>query len=202
MKYYQNELNHRKSWSKGSLVKYIMKYTTIFFIVFLATNKSNGNNISYSDLVKIDEIFYEKESSKPFSGNIVGLFEGKFIEGKKFGEFVKFYNDGKLLSRVNYFDNKLNGVWLEYYRNGNLLSKKIFKNNLLNGIYIDYYSFGQILSKRFYINNKLEGKYEEFYKNGQLHIIKNYENNILEGEFISYHEYEFNPTIQIKVKYI
>ena len=49
------------------------------------------------------------------------------------------------------------------------------------------------------MKNKLEGIYKEFYKNGQLHI-KNYKNNILEGEYIVYHEYEFEPVVQIKSK--
>ena len=73
---------------------------------------------------------------------------------------------------------------------------------MLEGEYIDYYSFGQILSKRSYVKNKLEGIYIEFYKNGQLHIKKNYKNNILEGEYIVYHEYEYEPVVQIKRKKI
>ena len=45
----------------------------------------------------------------------------------KYGEFIKYYSDGKVLSKISYFENRLDGSWMEYYRNGNLLRKKYLK---------------------------------------------------------------------------
>ena len=182
----------------NNIIKY-MKYLIIIFSL-LINSLSISKDIYFKDLLKKDGIFYEKFSNTPFTGKITGLLEGTFKKGMKYGEFIKYYSDGKVLSKISYFENRLDGSWKEYYRNGNLLRKKTFKDDLLEGEYIDFYSFGQILSKRFYVKNKLEGIYKEFYKNGQLHIKKNYKNNILEGEYIVYHEYEFEPVVQIKSK--
>lgn len=176
-------------------MKFFLLLTT-----FLILKQIYAGNILYSDLVQIKGIYYKKKSSNVFTGKVVGIYEGEFKEGMKHGEFIKYYGNGKVLSKINFFENRLNGNWTEYYRNGNLLIKKTFKNDLLEGEYIDYYSFGQVLSKRFYMKDKLEGIYEEFYKNGQLHIKTNYKNNVLDGEYIVYHEYEFNPIVQIKSK--
>ena len=154
----------------NNIIKY-MKYLIIIFSL-LFNSLSISKDIYFKDLLKKDGIFYEKFSNTPFTGKITGLLEGTFKKGMKYGEFIKYYSDGKILSKISYFENRLDGSWMEYYRNGNLLRKKIFKNDLLEGEYIDYYSFGQILSKRYYVKNKLEGIYKEFYKNGQLHIKK------------------------------
>ena len=69
----------------------------------------------------IDGLYYKKFSDIPFTGKIVGLLEGTFKKGMKHGEFIKYYSDGKILSKINYFENILDGDWIEYYRNGNLL---------------------------------------------------------------------------------
>ena len=176
-----------------------MKYSIIVFSLFLISI-SWSKDIYFKHLVEKEGLFYEKSSDVPYTGKVKGLVEGTFKKGMKHGEFIKYYSDGKILSKINYFENRLDGSWTEYFRNGNFLRKKKIKNNLLEGEYIDYYSFGQVFSKRFYVQNKLEGIYEEYYKNGQLHIKKNYKNNILEGEYIVYHEYEFKPVVQIKSK--
>ena len=172
----------------------------LLFTIFFIINVTRSDYISYTDLVKIKGIYYKKETENAFTGKIEGILKGTFKNGMKHGEFIKYYDDGKILSKVNYFENKLNGNWIEYFRNGNVLSKKNFKDDLLDGQYIDYYSFGQVLSRRYYVKNKLEGIYEEFHKNGQLYTKKNYKNDILEGEYITYHEYELNPVVQIKSK--
>ena len=150
-----------------------LKYLLIIFSL-LFNSLSSSKDIYLKDLLKKDGIFYKKFSDTPFTGKVTGLLEGTFKKGMKYGEFIKYYSDGKILSKISYFENRLDGSWMEYYRNGNLLRKKIFKNDLLEGEYIDYYSFGQILSIRFYVKNKLEGIYKEFYKNGQVYIKKNY----------------------------
>ena len=125
-------------------------FLLIFFFLFLFLKtihsnefSSSKNIVSYNDLIKIKNIYYSKYTNKLYTGKIEGLIEGFFLDGKRHGEFFKYYNDGKILSKINYFDNKLNGIWLEFYRNGNILIKKNYKNNKLEGEYIDYYSFGQ-----------------------------------------------------------
>ena len=109
-----------------------MKYLIIIFSL-LFNSLSISKDIYFKDLLKKDGVFYEKFSDTPFTGKVTGLLEGTFKKGMKYGEFIKYYSDGKILSKINYFENRLDGSWIEYYRNGNLLRKKIFKDNLLQG---------------------------------------------------------------------
>ena len=110
-------------------IKNITKYMKYLIIIFslLFNSLSSTKDIYFKDLLKKEGIFYEKFSDTPFTGKITGLLEGKFKKGMKYGEFIKYYSDGKILSKINYFENRLDGSWIEYYRNGNLLKKKHLK---------------------------------------------------------------------------
>ena len=106
----------------------------IFFLfIFLTFSKHTFcSEIEYKDLLKVDGIYYKDNSKKSFTGSVTGNITGNFLNGKKTGVFLKFYKDGKILSKLSYRENKLNGQSLEYYRNGNLLSKIfIMKINLM-----------------------------------------------------------------------
>ena len=83
----------------------IMK-TIFIFILIIISPLIYAKNFSYSNLVKINDVYFIKKSKVPFSGKVVGAIEGKFKNGKKHGEFLKYYQDGKLLSKINYFENK------------------------------------------------------------------------------------------------
>ena len=93
-------------------VKNITKYMKYLIIIFslLFNSLSSTKDIYFKDLLKKDGVFYEKFSDTPFTGKITGLLEGKFKKGMKYGEFIKYYSDGKMLSKINYFENRLNAV--------------------------------------------------------------------------------------------
>ena len=98
-----------------------------FLLIFFTFSKQTFcSDIEYKDLLKVDGIYYKNNSKKSFTGNVTGNITGNFLNGKKTGVFLKFYKDGKILSKLSYRENKLNGQSLEYYRNGNLLSKKYY----------------------------------------------------------------------------
>ena len=103
-----------------------MKYLIIIFSL-LFHSLSSSKDIYFKDLLKKDGIFYEKFSDTPFTGKVTGLLEGTLKKGMKYGEFIKYYSDGKILSKISYIENRLDGSWMEYYRNGNLLKKKYLK---------------------------------------------------------------------------
>ena len=46
------------------------------------------------------------------------------LRGKKEGKHVKYYNDGKILSKAYFKQNNLHGNYLEFFQNGNTLTKK------------------------------------------------------------------------------
>ena len=69
--------------------------------------------------------YYEANSSIPFTETIKGNAIGEIVRGKKEGKHIKYYNDGKILSKAYFKQNNLHGDYLEFFQNGNTLTKKI-----------------------------------------------------------------------------
>ena len=80
-----------------------MKFILLLLVSFYLY-PSLGSTFAYKDLVKIKNIYYNKYTNKLYTGKIKGLLEGSFLQGKKYGVFTKYYSDGKILSKINYFD--------------------------------------------------------------------------------------------------
>lgn len=61
-----------------------------------------------------------------------------------------------------YVDDKKNGEWISYYLNGKIKSKIEFKNNRANGVYSTYYESGCIEEEGIWINNRNVGLYKRY----------------------------------------
>ena len=48
--------------------------------------------IEWEDLVERNKVFYEKFSETPFTGKVIGKNKGAFIDGKKIGYWIEFYD--------------------------------------------------------------------------------------------------------------
>ena len=64
------------------------------------------------DLVRREGLWYKKFTDVPFTGEVEGLNQGKFKNGKR------------------------EGAWVNYYKNGNLESKGPFKNDGAEGYWV------------------------------------------------------------------
>ena len=71
-------------------IKNIIKYMKYLIIIFslLFNSLISSKEIYFKDLLKKDGIYYEKYSHTPFTGKTIGLLEGTFKKGVKYGEFV------------------------------------------------------------------------------------------------------------------
>ena len=72
-----------------------MKCLLIIFSLLL-TSVSWSKDVDYDDLVERDGLIYEKFSNEPFTGNSIGLKQGKVKEGKKDGEWFYYLENGQL----------------------------------------------------------------------------------------------------------
>ena len=131
-----------------------MNLLLITFIVLLLSIV-NSKDLTYYNLEKRKDLYFNGTSNIPFTGSTKGLIQGSFVNGKKEGKHIKYYENGNTLSQSNFKKGIPDGEWLEFHYNGNLLSKRNYNNGILEGLYIDYYRIGQILSIRTYKNNKL-----------------------------------------------
>ena len=61
-----------------------MKHLLIIFTLLL-TSVSWSKDVELKDLVKRESLYYEKFTDEPFTGNVIGLMQGKIKNGKKEG---------------------------------------------------------------------------------------------------------------------
>ena len=76
--------------------------------------KPEKEPINYETLVEKDGVFYTKDTNKPYSGKVFGLYE---VGGQKISE-------GTLK------DGKLDGKWTDWHDNGQKYKEGIYKDGL------------------------------------------------------------------------
>lgn len=102
--------------------------------------------------------FYYDESTVCAEGQATK--EGDLFVKK--GAWRRYYEDGTLLARINYRDDKLNGRATGYYQNGRLAITTSFKQDLQSGSCIRYDSTGKKLDTVIY-EDDVPGEYNIHY---------------------------------------
>ena len=93
----------------------------ITLLLYLLSSPSWSETIE--DLVERGGLYYKKFTDTPFTGEISGIQNGKFIKGKRVGRWILYHENGQLESKGNYKDGERE-VTLEYYdEDGKLLFK-------------------------------------------------------------------------------
>jgi antitoxin component YwqK of YwqJK toxin-antitoxin module len=109
-------------------------------------------------------------------------WEGFCKEGFPHGEWVKFHQNGKIKSIINYYLNALKGTYTEYFEDGKIKTR---------GKY-DYYE-APIYS--YFYSCKI-GQWEYYYSNGKIKSIENYwDGPPFEQEIINIEDYIIEPGI-------
>ena len=139
---------------------------------------------------------------KPFTGKHEEFYsngkkksaESNYVDGKKNGLFISWYENGKKWFESNYVDGKRNGLFIEWNEDGTKYSETNYVNGNKNGLFIEWNKDGTKYSETNYVNGKINGfrilflnengtKSDEktyvdgkqksstsFHKNGQKHI--------------------------------
>ena len=130
--------------------------------------------LTMDDLVKRNDLYYEKFTNVPFTGKISGIVSGRFERGRKHGKWLKYFKNGQLYQIDNYIDG-IKGSWEQYYDNGQLESKGSFnKNGYPDGLLEFYYKNGQLENKGSWKDGYPDGLQEYFNKNGSLKKTETY----------------------------
>ena len=98
-----------------------MKQLSILLFCVLLT--SCAREISSDKLVERDGIFYEINSTEPYSGSV-------YTEYENLGR-------GQLKIKGSYKDGEKDGLWEEYYENGQLEIKSSYKDGKLGSVVSD-----------------------------------------------------------------
>ena len=81
-----------------------------------------------------------------FTGNVVGKYRGKVINGMREGTWAQWWENGQLYWRLNYKNGKTDGLYESYFKNGQLSSRGKFKNGSMVGKW-KFYNDGGTLNR-------------------------------------------------------
>ena len=131
-----------------------MKMKKLFILpIFLLSLISCSSEIESEIEGKTDSVvergglYYEEFSETPFTGKVTGKEQGRIKDGKKEGEWVGYWGNGQLMSKVSYKNGKEEGEWVGYHGNGQLSSKGSYKNGLWEGDWVEYYGDGTLYKR-------------------------------------------------------
>ncbi|EFE87863.1 toxin-antitoxin system YwqK family antitoxin [Fusobacterium periodonticum] len=134
--------------------------------------------------------------------NVNGELHGDYIEfyedgkisykityenGIRQGKSMGYLENGKVIEEKNYVDGKKEGKALETFE-GMIQMKANYKNNKIDGAMFLYYPSGKLLQKRNFINGKAEGELVEYYENGVVKEKAYFINDKQEREHFFYDE--------------
>ncbi|MFC2103496.1 toxin-antitoxin system YwqK family antitoxin [Bacteroidota bacterium] len=151
--------------NKNSL-KFIVAVLTIFhFFIYLSC--SEESRVPATNLELRDSLIYTKGSDIPFSGREYARIENKIIEydvvdGVKHGEFLLYYESGKLEIKGELVNNLNEGRWQYYYESGQIESEGDFVDNQPDGIWRWYYRSGKLREEGLFQKGKRQGVWKEF----------------------------------------
>ena len=119
---------------------------TLFIIplVLLSLMSFPSWGLSMDDLVIRAGLYFKKFTTTPFTGEIEGLDQGKFKDGKKEGSWEYYFENGQLWKKGNYKNGKKEGLWVRHLSNGQLISKGAYKNNKEDGEWVSYTIDGEV----------------------------------------------------------
>lgn len=114
---------------------------------------------------------------------------GKYVNGKKEGEWVTYTEAGKVWKRHSYRDNMLNGRSVSYFASTGREEKvENYRDDLLNGNWSEYYPSGAVKISGVYTDGKRNGIFTEWYESGSKKSEVNYLEDEISGKMKVYYE--------------
>jgi antitoxin component YwqK of YwqJK toxin-antitoxin module len=164
------------------------------------SNAKNELTTNYSKLTS-NKKNLEKEINKPqFVPKIKEEYD---YEGQnKTGDYIEYYENGKIKRQGMFNANLYNGSWVYYYENGNIKAEGKFINgngqdvseisgipkNGRDGLWVFKYETGQKKEESIYKSGKINGEFKSFFKNGNIETIETDINGIANGAYRKYFE--------------
>ena len=96
------------------------------------------------------------------------IAEAHMKNGKKEGEYARFYFNGNREYQAFYKNDLLNGIERTWNKEGQLLSETYYKEGKKNGAYTSWYDNGEMMAKGAFKNDLEEGKWQIFDQRGLL----------------------------------
>ena len=173
-----NTCNISKIKSKF-IIKLMFSFLTekkkLYFAIYnkKLQKKIDVNIIDYKRVGRDKIAEYKKGIVKEFlNGTNILIFEGEYLNGKRHGKGVEYYQNHEIKFKGEYKEGKMwSGTGYNIFR---CKEFDIYKGK---GIIFEYDYFGTLLFKGEYLNGMKNGKGRDYYNDAFSHIIK------FEGEY-------------------
>lgn len=100
---------------------------------------------------------------------------------------ISYYENGKVMGRGNYNNQKKDSIWLYYAENDSLKSVEQYLKGKANGKWVVYYENGKVAEEKNYVNGRREGLYRQFNTDGTLLFEMNYKDDLEDGPVRLFH---------------
>ena len=145
-----------------------MKKTSLIITALMLVVGCSKEPINIDELVKKGDIFYTKDTNKPYSGPVFSLYkngqkgyEGIFKDGEQDGKWTSWWRNGQKGAEETYkgvdeIGHPLQqGKWTEWYENGQKNVEGTYKDGEeIGSTRWEYYSNGQKKSETTYKDGK------------------------------------------------
>lgn len=162
--YYTDGATYSDSWYKNELrdglttvyhpdgsvaVKFVFKNGMLYST--LEGFDTKGKAVDFGNLKNGTgkSIFYDPISDAKFS-------EFNYVDGKKNGDYINYYFNGRISEKGTYVDDLFQGSFLKYYKNGKVKEKANFYQGKMNGEHIVYFQSGALNQMEIWKNEKCQ----------------------------------------------
>ncbi|MEM7184259.1 MAG: LIC20035 family adhesin [Spirochaetota bacterium] len=133
------------------------------------------------------EEYFEKRKTSGEKYSVLGR-KGKYVRGKREGEWLQYYETGEILYRIPYQNGEKNGVQKKYKEDGTIFQQATYKNGKRHGKYWRNSRKGYLAEEGVYQEDKKDGLWTEYHGPGKLKSKINYLAGKRHGKTTTYHE--------------
>jgi antitoxin component YwqK of YwqJK toxin-antitoxin module len=153
-----------------------------------------------------DEFDRKQGLWKLYSASQIIIADVNYLNDKKHGTSIRYYpHTGQLMEQAEYFDGKKHGEYKKFFYTGATRTEGEYDLNKRTGYWVDYYlNTGEVRSEGTYDRGKKQGDWKFYNSQGDLKYTYTYDQGVLTAmngvpiEELKKQENQKNQTINIK----
>ena len=154
----------------------------IFGCIDLDSKEVKSFNVEIFDFNSKNGIFFKNKTPftgrvfKLHENGLDTVYIQSYFKGIKNGQFVRFYPKNRVFEKRNYINGKKEGIHIGYWEDGSLAFEYNLKDDEYNGSLKEWNRNGQIIKSFNYVNGYENGSQKLWFDNGEVrsnYVIKN-----------------------------
>lgn len=139
-------------------------------------------------------------------------YEGYFIDDQPEGKFVRYHENGALMSvqlctrnpsyckttlyfsedkiaaTGNHLNQEKDSIWKYFNQEGKLIRQEGYKEGKKHGLFLTYYDNGKIAEQENFVEGRQSGMWLQYYENGKKKLEAEFSNGMRNGKFYMYYD--------------